>query len=165
MSTPEATPNFTQITIGYSDSEDRLWVRLSGRRAGALFWLSRRMLRLFLRSTFDLLARGQSPADFSAKHLEIVAQLKPAGAPKGSDDPVRNRATEQFGLLNSVDVSVNGARLSLNLRGAGGSAGFACDRPRAHQLLQAFWNRQRHAGWDIEAPWAVDEQAAPANQT
>lgn len=150
------TPWYSSITIGYSDSEDRLWVRLTGQPGEAMMWLTRRLMRGLIGSTFELMAGKRPRNDFSASHRELIAARadvpRTAAPPRASPEV----SARQLGLLNAIDISVDDVRLSLTFKGAGGVAGFACDRPQAHQLLQAFWDRQSNAGWAIASPWAED---------
>lgn len=153
MDTRNETLWYPSITIGYSDSEDRLWVRLSSEDAEAMLWMTRRLVAGLLRSGFDMLGGGKASAELVDKHHELVAAA--SEQPRTEAPPRASASTQvqQLGLLHSVDISVDAKRMSLTFHGSGGPAGFASERVQSHRLLQAFWDRQADAGWGLDAPW------------
>jgi hypothetical protein len=160
VETRDRTVWYPSITIGYSDSEDRLWVRLSADGAEAMLWMTRRLVAGLLRSGFDMLGGGKATAALTERHHEVMAEASEEPRTKAPPRAAGNATVQQLGLLHSVDISVDANRMSLAFRGNGQPAGFACDKVQAHKLLQALWDRQSGAGWGLDAPWALPAHAA-----
>jgi len=144
---------YPSITIGYSDSEDRLWVRLSSESAEAMLWMTRRLVAGLLRSGFDMLGGGKASAELVGRHHEVMAAASEQPRTEAPPRATGSTQVQQLGLLHSVDIAVDANRMALTFRGSGGPAGFACDHVHAHRLLQAFSDRQADAGWGLDAPW------------
>ena len=156
MDTRNDTVWYPSITIGYSDSEDRLWVRLSAEGAEAMLWMTRRLVAGLLRSGFDMLGGGKASGELAHRHREVIAAASEQPRTEAPPRAANSTPVQQLGLLQSVDISVDPTRMTLAFRGNGQPAGFACDHLQAHRLLQAFCDRQADAGWGLDAPWAAD---------
>jgi len=152
VKTRDQTTWYLSITIGYSDSEDRLWVRLSSEGAEATLWMTRHLLAGVLHKGFDLLGGGKASAALADRHYEVIAQASDEPRTEAPPRATGSTPVQQLGLLHSVDISVDQNRMTLAFRGSGKPAGFTCDRVQAHKLLQAFWDRQHGAGWGLNAP-------------
>lgn len=153
MDTRNETVWYPSITIGYSDSEDRLWVRLSGEGAEAMLWMTRRLVAGLLRSGFDMLGGGKASGELTDRHREAIEAAREQPRTEAPPRASASTQVQQLGLLHSVDISVDPNRMALTFRGNGSPAGFASERVQAHRLLQAFWDRQADAGWGLDAPW------------
>jgi len=171
---------YETITLGYSDSEDRMWIRLTRRDSEAMLWVTRRLVAGLLPAAFKVLVRNaplddsqqaagggdavptanESMARSVSRHREIV---KAAAAQKPTPAPARPSADKpaiQLGMLSTIDIKTHRDGIALVFRGSGDPVGFRCGRDQAHRLLQAFWDRQKGVGWGIPQPWEI---AAPAD--
>jgi hypothetical protein len=150
------------ITFGYSDSEDRIWISLGSR---GRYWLTRRMALGFLPKAAELLemtvAGGDIPNALPASQrvaLEFEAALqdgldgKPAMAvnketrtePLGADRPPPPPS-----LLTTLSVSARGEAITLVLEPDRPEASITMQRVEFHRLLGALLRSARNAGWDL----------------
>lgn len=85
------------LTVGFSDSEDRLWLRLGTDRDGAVqLWLTRRVLSQLLPQVWDLLARSLLlPPDFSGPGQAETSATLPQGGEAETIDAVGKRGQTQ----------------------------------------------------------------------
>lgn len=141
------------MTFGYSDSEDRLWVRLMAEDSNATFWLSRRLVSLFLPDVYKGLVGDQSPEAACLEHEKAVVEL---GAQRGDSSPSSPKLEGliSLGLIPTIRFSQNEVSYSMVFDGNGAVAGFRCDRKAVHRVLEGLWSRQRALGWGLPAPWA-----------
>jgi len=144
---------YSLITFGYSDSEDRLWVRLTAEDSNATFWLSRRLVSRFLPDVYGGLIGDQSKEAACQEHEQAVAELRAQGGDSSPPSP-KLEGLLSLGLISTIRFSQNEGSYSMIFEGNGDSAGFRCDRKAVHRVLEALWSRQRAVGWGLPAPWA-----------
>jgi hypothetical protein len=152
----------SQITFGYSDSEDRIWLSVS---TGRRFWLTRRMVLGFLPKAAELLEKtvpgGDIPNALAASErvaLEYIEALEDGldGAPAmeinketrssaiGSSPPPAPPL-----LLTSLSASAKGERCSLILQPDSKDGTVHLKRLEFHRLMSALIRTARGAGWDL----------------
>ena len=92
------------LTVGFSDSEDRLWLRLGTDHDGAVqLWLTRRVLQQLLAQVWDLLGRTlQMPPNFM-----------------GQDEPSPPAQRDKAALNTMMQTSIIQKRASKVVRGIG----------------------------------------------
>ncbi len=167
-----------KISIGYSDSQDRMWLRAGSE--GSLWWITRRMcLRLIgrwaelLERTAPVNAEGKPDADAAAverqrraRHEHQVALASPSQGPQADED---NAAAppDPGTLVYSVELSANDSRLRLTLLSSGNRQAIAMPRADAHRMLAALVARCRHNGWvDTPLPaWFREDGDASSKHT
>lgn len=145
-----------QLTLGYSDSEDRLWLTTSD---GTRFWLTRRMLAGFLPQAAILLTKTVPGGDIpnaltpeqrvGLEHGESLADT-PSGSPAlqhNVDSRAENPAPPQ--LATSLTLNVSSDHCQFIVRAAGMESRFPLQRLDLHRLLGAMVLTTRHAGWGL----------------
>jgi hypothetical protein len=164
----------TELTFGYSDSEDRLWLKSSD---GAHYWLTRRLLLNFLGPAADLLERtvpgGEVPNALPAslrvglEHAEALADT-PEGQPAMQrDKETRGSATEHGAaipaLANTISVRVDAEGCRLSLVAAGREGHLNLNRLDFHRLLGAMHLASAQAGWNLPGlpDWLGEAPAIP----
>lgn len=146
---------YTSVTMGYSDSEDRLWLRLVDGANEVKFWLSRRIALPMLERSYELLTQAQDASEARRAHESAVKDFLER---RGDRPPPPNRDVASgpaMGLVASIDITVSdqGARWVFSSP-ASGTAAFQADRTQAHQLLEVLWSKVREARWTDQAPWS-----------
>lgn len=164
------------LTVGFSDSEDRLWLRLGTDHDGAVqLWLTRRVLQQLLPQAWELLGRTfQMPPNVmgqEARHtndqearqrqLRIEHELAMETSPPLDDDAAREQhpaamqaSPQSEGLLRRVHVSAHERAVGFQFDGPQRSLHFSGSRADAHRVLRMIWHVQRGAGWGLSEPWA-----------
>lgn len=153
------------VTVGYSDSEDRVWVRLVDAHVELRVWLTRRTvaglierLGKFLESSLVELApliTMESANRLSMEHDEaasLMSEVSPA--PK---KPEEGYAVIDGGLCALTEVDIRDSHSFVRLYPSGyAPVVFNVSRLQAHQLLKSLINRQREAGWQVSVPIWID---------
>jgi hypothetical protein len=166
------------ITVGYSDSEDRLWLRLSNTDEALQTWLHRRFVQYLLPQVWELLSRTcHNPlAEFSGIHassfntnnqtLWLLAEREAAldykaTAPKNNKENSTHNtpelSLEPAGLIATINLSANTQRVEWSFATTRRNIGLNTSRAEAHQLLQMLFTRQHDAGWGLTAPWEMHQ--------
>lgn len=149
----------TQMLIGYSDSEDRLWLLLSD--DGHQFWLTRRfcanlMLKLeqALTESCPQSGTGKDLAPSVRAALEHqAAHETPDGTPLPPTRPREDLPQERTSLLLSqILMTIDAQYARLELITPQFERLVVLNRAEAHQLLSALWQRCEGAGWGLRAP-------------
>lgn len=146
----------TQLTIGYSDSEDRLWLLLSDE--SFQFWLSRRFCDVLLRHLEQSLTESCPGGQL---HGSLDAQTRVALEHQAAQEsemvaPVVEQTVvataRQSALLTSVVLTVDSAKVLLELVTPGYARCLHFSRAEAHQLLALIWQHCRQAEWGLTEP-------------
>ena len=156
-SSPE-TQWYSTFTVGYSDSEDRVWIRLSSAEGDVRMWITRRFMALILQKSYGLLSGGLPLEQAAAQHEQCVADLRANGSGVSSPEFDPGLQNKNLGLVATVHLNCQGGIMSWVFESAADSVGFRCDIVSAHQVLEALFMRQQQSGWAIAAPWIL---AAP----
>ena len=149
-----------QLTFGYSDSEDRIWLSSS---EGDKFWLTRRLVSRFLSPVASLMEQtvpgsevpnALSPAcRIGLEHGEAMAD-SPDGQPAVVRD-TETRNTARSGtptLVNSLSLSIDPQGCHLSLVAAGQETRMTLNRLDLHRLLGALALMVRNAEWVLSIP-------------
>ncbi len=165
-----------RLTIGYSDSEDRVWMRIEG--SSANWWLTRRLALALIRQWATLVEKSYtdeglsmpSPQDDTAAtagrarsaHKAAVASAKPV-APVGRPAPGVETVNR---TVSSIDLTVKPNRFDLVFKGAGAQDAVRLSRDEAHRMLAALCDRCRTNGWfNATLPgWLVGDAGAAGSQ-
>ena len=148
-----------KLSIGYSDSEDRIWVALSDDERQ--WWLTRRALLLWVRDLVRLLDRSAGrqgdpeavwtvpPARRVALEHEIATRDPESDAPERPDEarasgPVAPRRPV---LATSITLAVGKRGMMTTLRGPGEVQRLGLSRIETHRLLGALVRQARSRGW------------------
>lgn len=149
------------MTVGYSDSEDRLWVRLVGDHAEQRVWLTRR-------TTLALVQALAQQLEASLAELDSIVQIDPAqrlaleqdeaaGAMGASAPGPASKSADYLvtdcGLCTVFDLETHDERWLVRLQTIGvNPLEFYGNRLQVHQFLKSLLNRQREADWRLPAP-------------
>lgn len=172
-----------KISIGYSDSQDRMWLRAGSE--GPLWWLTRRLcIRLIaqwaelLERTIPLEAGVGGAASTSAESDERragalrehrAALEAPAGARGKEKDEAEAKGEAASApapgfLVYSVELTANSRVLRLSLLSGAEKQAIEMPRADAHRLLAALVGRCQSNGW-VQAtlpPWFREEGRPPS---
>lgn len=152
------TQLYSSLTVGYSDSEDRLWLRFVREGGEAKLWITRRLAMALLDQSYGLMNKSASDRDCDQEHLEAVQEfIRSQGDPAPARMPA-GQVDIQSGLVASVDVSVSEDNVLWTFVSAQGRVGFRGSRTEAHRILEIFWLRMRSAGWRDAPPWKLAEK-------
>lgn len=150
------------LTVGYSDSEDRIWMRFVDAKAEQRVWLTRRQVALLMVTLLthleaSLVELGPLLPMSSCSRL-LMEQQEAASMMLGtmSPDPAvasSDYAVIEAGLCTISEVQVLDMRWSVRLYTLNEKpVVFNASRVQAHQLLKSLINRQREAGWGLDEP-------------
>ncbi len=149
------TQLYSSLTVGYSDSEDRLWLRFVREGGEAKLWITRRLATALLDQSYALMSKGAGDKDCDHEHLDAVQEfIRSQGDPAPARMPA-GQVDIQSALVTSVDISVSEGGVLWTFVSAQGRVGFRGTRIEAHRLLEIFWLRMRSAGWRDAPPWKV----------
>lgn len=156
----------TQMTIGYSDTEDRLWFLLSDDEQQ--FWLSRRFSANLLKHMEQALTDSCPGAGL---HVSMDARTRVALEHQAAveQEPDSAVATQnalasaaassaiQQGqrhavLLSSILLTADAHHLQFEMITAHHSRTLRLSRAEAHQLLAAIWQFCQMAKWGLQVP-------------
>ncbi len=150
------------ITLGYSDSEDRVWVRLILQDdIEARLWLTRRLMLRLAEGLVDMLMQAtikktnaMSPelelpmarAKLAAEFTDAQSTLTNTPAPP----PPESKASIATGICHSVDISSSETYWSLTWRSTG-TPNYLLDLDRGAviRLVSGMVRQADTAGWDF----------------
>jgi hypothetical protein len=148
---------YSTITVGYSDSEDRIWLRFTSTESEAFAWISRRLLGLTINKSYEAL-QGLIPKPVAKiEHQAVVSEFKKTKGHPAPAKPEKPIETKNIGLINSVILRKNSESFTWIFKHGEQEIGITCNKSYAHQILEAMWIRQNDAGWGIVAPWGSDQ--------
>lgn len=166
----------TQLTIGFSDSEDRLWLLLS--EDAYQFWMTRRLCGNFLITLARELAASCPGIDYGAQQdpelrialehetahehaqeLRATAENAASLATQDTSNATPNKQ-RQGHLLNSINMTLDSQHLRLELITNHGGRAMQLNRGESHQLLSTLWLHSQAAGWNLQVPNWVKHPAA-----
>lgn len=150
------------ITMGYSDSEDRLWIRVVlNDKNEARFWLTRRLLIRVCGAIADILAKTYAKENEHElrelgellSHTKLAAEFEHAKstlldteAPPLSETP----SPYPVGICHSVDITPGKPRWSVVWKVAS-TPGFLLqlDGPALMKMVAGFMEQAKRNGWDF----------------
>lgn len=150
------------ITFGYSDTEDRIWVRmlLEG-ESEAYFWINRRLCKAIYNAMADLLLKYKviDGQELESKALEQHLKAEfyelsrstfdPAPPPPKSDTSNSELTTQKwFGLCHSVSIT-SGARWLMSFSTKGTDYQLGVDRRSMIKIFVGLLKTCDNARWDI----------------
>lgn len=160
--------NARSMTAGYSDSEDRLWLRFSGDAAAVQMWVTRQRLMRCLPLAWDVLAQSSAlPTGLTGSPLTRRAALlaerevaleKPAEKAAVAPPAKATRldvAPLQAGLLSSLRLEPGRQFVRMAFRANAGTVSMSCTRQQVHRLLTLLVRRAESCDWAVIPPWAA----------
>lgn len=145
----------TQLTFGYSQTEDRIWFSVS---EGDKFWLTRRLIIGFIAPICALLEKTVPGGDFPnalaaeqrvALEHEAALQESPDGAP-ALEENVETRGSGPVRaprLVNTMTVQISDTQCTLILIANGEESQFRLSRLEFQRLLAALHRVMVSADW------------------
>lgn len=155
------------VTFGYSDSEDRLWVRcLMKDEDDVRFWITRRLtlalieaMGIKLRETLPALPVPMAEDLRLAVEYQSALEIPREPAPPAPENPVAR--TQELPLCHTVDISTHPSHAWAIVWKVAGAAPLAltANRQTIHRLLAALINRAEAAGWApaLSQSWLIPE--------
>lgn len=160
--------NARTMTAGYSDSEDRIWLRFGGEDLAVQVWLTRRLLNRAIAQMWTWLAdscelpavTAQDPAARRSATLaerEVALEIKqPMNSQQAqeAEPQAMSHRPRQGGVVQHINLrrlARGGSRLTFTC--AGGKVTMAFDRAALHRMLQMLGRTSERAGWNIPLPW------------
>lgn len=154
----------TQMTIGYSDSEDRLWLLLSDDETQ--FWLSRRFCAGLIRYLEQLLTASCPTSALSSQldaktrvaiehqtAQDILADQRSGAAGKAAaPESAPTLGQRRSELITSVNLTARADKVEVELNTPGHSRLLHLTRAEAHLFLSALWQRGKGANWNLSGP-------------
>jgi hypothetical protein len=172
------------LTVGFSDSEDRLWMRLgTDERNARQLWLTRRMLQQVFAQVWVLLAKtlpgdalrfqgiaepgsgrvGYAPEELRKRNLQLMIEreLSLEDSPPMDEDSAKDMypgamqaSPVNDGLLRTLNITADEKAVRFLLHGPATAIEFHGARADAHRVLQMLWKMQESADWGLEPPWS-----------
>lgn len=149
----------TQITFGYSDSEDRIWLASSD---GSRYWLTRRLLASLIGPVTEVLQKsvpgGEIPhALATAQRVALEHEEALVDSPEGQPAIAKNKETRATGaapakpplLVSSITFQADSERCSLIIT-ASEPTRIDVNRMDFHRLLAALHQITVVAQWDLK---------------
>lgn len=156
------------MTLGYSDSEDRVWVRLVDEHDEQRVWLTRRSVFALIKALAKQLETSLGELDsilqMGAGERLAMEQDEAAGSMNANaPEPAprsKNYQVADKGLCSVFDLESRGMRWVVRLHTVRGQPlEFDGNRLQMHQLLKSLLNRQLEADWRLPAPlWLTGKE-------
>ncbi|MDD5363857.1 MAG: hypothetical protein PHR30_00845 [Gallionellaceae bacterium] len=149
----------TQVTFGYSDSEDRVWLSSS---AGVRFWLTRRQLSGLLRPMCEILEKSVPGDDIpnalpASQRIALEHEEALADSPEGQPALEKNKETRSAGtapvqppiLATGINFQADSRHCALIITAGHEPARIDLSRMDCHRLLAALHQTSVSAGWAV----------------
>lgn len=145
---------FSSVTAGYSDSEDRMWLKLVSAEREVVVWATRRLLSALLDQAEQFLRGESSEEAWLAKHANAVAPFLNRGGdkPPARSESIKDHA-QTVGLAYEIQLTRKGERNLFIFKTGQGSFGVPCSEPESHCLLELVYQRSLSAGWAPRVNW------------
>jgi len=161
-----------RLTIGYSDSEDRIWLRAED--SPAMWWITRRLAlnlvaqwaALLEKSAVSAPSDGEAEADearraAAAQRVRQERSRAIASTPKEpadqGDKPPPGAVAESF-LLSGVNLRASPKAVQIELVASSRKDTIGMSRDEAHRLLDALVARAQRSAWfEVRLPDWVRE--------
>jgi hypothetical protein len=150
----------TQLTLGYSDSEDRLWLVFTD--DAKQLWFTRRMTTIFLnRMAQQMTLSCPGAAMDSSLRAEIRVALEFEAAHETEHDPERNAISSHSAsnnaanspnschLISAITLKVTASQIHFEPIAPGYRRSMILSRAEAHRLMGAFARRAASVDWRI----------------
>lgn len=144
---------YQTFTVGYSDSEDRLWIRLTSQEGDVRLWVTRRFVALILEKSFRLLVGERPLAEVVLEHEQLAGTLRHTGTGVSAPEFDPSAENKNLGLVGTIHLNCRNGQMAWVFESALDSVGFQCDLNSAHQVLEVIYLHQAHSGWGLAAPW------------
>jgi hypothetical protein len=149
------------LTVGYSDSEDRIWVRWVSEQLEQRVWLTRRIVANLVVDMSTQLERSLvmiGPLLEISKQDRLAFEQGEAGEALATSavqhaEPTVSPSVTEGGLCTIFEVVAESEQWVIRLHAISGPPlVFIGNRIQAHQLLKSLLNRQREAAWNLCMP-------------
>ena len=160
----------SQITFGYSDSEDRIWLSHSD---GTRFWLTRRLFSGLLRPMCDILEKTVPGGDIphalpAGQRIALEHEEALSDSPEGQPALEKNKETRGAGtapaqppiLVTSITFQADDRHCALTITAAREPTRIELNRVDCHRLLAAMHQTGVAAGWGLTGlpDWLADQK-------
>lgn len=161
---PLMLSNARTLTAGYSDSEDRLWLRFGGDEAAVQMWLTRALLAKVLTRVWGYLAetveapKVTSPVGAVRAEREVALEEKKPmtdAEAREKQPQAMSHKPVQAGLISAVHLKRVGNGMRVTFTAASGQVAMSFDRPGLHQMLNLLAQRAETSKWGLGQPWTA----------
>lgn len=151
------------ITFGYSDTEDRIWVRmLLESKSEVNFWINRRLCKAIYEAMAGLLKKSKLVDDKEMEPEALEQHLKaeffelsrstfdpaPPPPPPNTAHGTEAQSPKWIGLCHSVSIT-SGPKWLISFTAKGVDYQLAIDRRSMIKVFVALLKTCVNAGWDI----------------
>ncbi len=145
---------FGSVTAGYSDSEDRMWLKLVSTDKEVVVWATRRLIGALLSKAEQFLRGDQPESDWLTAHAQAIAPFLDRGGdkPPAKSESIKDHA-QPVGLAYEIQLTRKGDRNLFIFKTGQGRFGVPCSDSESHCLLELFHQRSLSAGWDPRVNW------------
>lgn len=146
----------TQLTLGYSDSEDRLWLVFTD--DGSQLWLTRRMahvLLLRLAERMTVSCPGATNETSLKPEIRVALEFEAAHETEDDPQPAANRPPSapapvaSTHLITSITLKVSSQQVQLEALARSYQRSLLMTRAEAHRLLGALVRRCAASEWHL----------------
>jgi hypothetical protein len=146
----------TQLTLGYSDSEDRLWLVFTD--DGSQLWLTRRMahvLLLRLAERMTVSCPGATSETSLKPEIRVALEFEAAHETEQDPEPVPQETTPAHTavatthLITSITLKVSNHQIHLEAQARGYCRSLLMTRAETHRLLGALARRCAASEWHL----------------
>ena len=166
--------NARTMSAGYSDSEDRLWLRFGANDGAVQMWMTRRLLALVFNQLWAFMQDScppmpGTPTDSTgtdaARALALRAEREVAleARPPLNDSQARqaqpvamSHKPVQGGVLSRIVVERTGQKVKLVFNASAGQVVMSCGRPEVHRMMNMLAKRAESCGWRLQTLWLGD---------
>ena len=150
-------PQPTAVTLRYDSNEDRILAAFNAESDEARgYWLTRRLALKFIEAANAYLERmsavaSKTPADLRGELAAMDREfslVRTQGAISQTPPATLERTREVAELTAEVNISVEGQRFRLRLRGCnGGESVVGCTRAELQRIIHMLEQETKKAGW------------------
>ncbi len=156
--------NSSTVTLGYSDTEDRLWIRILNKDGtDKKMWLTRNLCEKICICLVSNLEKTLSPnseknskpsknmAKILATEHQVALEEATKKKPNDSVEAVKPKYNSPIRLCSSVNIQFGKAwKLQFFCAEEANSFEIKTDRKNIHQILSAIIKQCAQANWNIE---------------
>jgi hypothetical protein len=151
------------ITFGYSDSEDRLWLRLQLETTNeASLWLTRRFAKIIFEALSGVIEKSKAPTKPEDIHSSLKKEYYEVSKSTWSPNPQplekSSKNTIITGTCTSATIKKRGLMFQLILKTNQSEFTMDLDNNNLIKILVALNLKTKQAGWQIwpNKSWITD---------
>ena len=151
------------ITFGYSDSEDRLWLRLQLETNNeASLWLTRRFTKNVFEALSGVIEKSETPVSQNENHASLKKEYYEVSKSTWSPSPKPPEKSDKnitiTGMCTSASIKKRGQAFQLLLKTNQSEFTIDLDKNNLIKILVAHNLKTKQAGWQVwpKKKWITD---------